>query len=555
MAAQNCQRRYKFDMVLFLVMIFNSHLSCMYVSGNFISGDHNESPGTNQSPDVTDSVAAVQNNLTPNIVLIMADDLGWGDFGSYSPYTALTPNLDAIAKEGIRFTDFHVGSSVCTPSRGALLTGRLGLRTGIVKHLTADAVGGIAENETTLAEILLDAGYRTGMFGKWHLGTQPGHQPLDKGFQTYLGIPYSVDMGCADPPGANYPSCPACPYGNVSRMDPFPICTSDLALPLYSNRTIIHQPAKLEELSDIFADFADEFISQSTEPFFLYAALQHVHVPLAHGPIFDNITGKGTFADTLLEMDWLVGRVVQAAMNHSRNTLVWILSDNGPWEMKCDLAGSCGPFAGKWQRDVQGGGGGGAQKNTVWECGHRVPSLVLWPDHVQPGSVSEALVSSLDIMPTIAAILNISLPSDRFYDGINIQDILIGQSSVGHEVLFHPNSGSGGPDGEIGAVRIGDYKVVYYTGGSQDCDYNTGPTMSHFSSPLVFNIKNDPEEGTPLSVNSTEWLLTVQAAEEALTSLEISLQQDNTSTVNYTTDPSVRPCCNIENSICRCPWD
>ncbi|XP_049853424.1 arylsulfatase G-like isoform X1 [Schistocerca gregaria] len=554
MCANNCHWKYKFNVILFLVMNFNSHLSSMYASGYFIAEDY-DSPDINLSQDTTNSVDAIKSGLTPNIVLILADDLGWGDFGSYWPYTALTPNLDAIAKEGIRFSDFHVASSVCTPSRGALLTGRLGLRTGVVKHLTPDAVGGISENETTLAEILSHAGYRTGMFGKWHLGTQPGHHPLDKGFQTYLGIPYSVDMGCADPPGANYPPCPACPSENSSRLIPFPMCNVQLALPLYSNRTIIHQPAKLEELSDMFADFAQEFISQSVEPFFLYAALQHVHAPLAHGPIFNNITGKGTFADTLLEMDWLVGRVVQAAMNHSENTLIWVLSDNGPWEVKCDLAGSCGPFTGKWQRDEQGGGGGGAEKNTVWECGHRVPSLVLWPGHVKPGSVSDALVSSLDIMPTIAAILNISLPSDRFYDGMNIQDILKGQSSVGHEVLFHPNSGLAGPDGEIGAVRIGDYKVVYYTGGTLDCDYKIGPVRSHFSSPLVFNIKNDPEESFPLAVNTTEWLSAVQAAEEALAWLETSLQQDNTSTVNYTTDSSAQPCCNTESTICRCPWD
>ncbi|XP_047107537.1 arylsulfatase G-like isoform X2 [Schistocerca piceifrons] len=543
----------------FFALIVNLHFSFAYTKDNFIVEGDKNSPVVNQSQNTICSKTAIGDDLKPNIVLIMADDLGWGDFGSYWPHTALTPNVDAITKEGMRLTDFHASASVCAPSRSALLTGRLGLRTGVVQNFAKDAVGGIPENETTLAEILRDAGYRTAMIGKWHLGTSPGHHPIDKGFQAYLGIPYSIDMGCTDPPGANLPACPPCPHENMvfnKENDCHISCDEELALPLYVNKTIIQQPAQLRHLSEIYAEFAEEFMSERKEPFFMYVALSHIHVPLAHGPTFENITGKGIFADTLFEMDWLIGKIVRTAMRYSKNNLIWILSDNGPWEVKCDLAGSSGPFVGAWQRDVlHGGGGGSAAKQTVWEGGHRVPSLVLWPGYIEPGSMSNALVSALDVFPTIAAVCNISLPTDRYFDGIDVQGILTGELEKAHEVLFHPNSGAAGPEGEIGAVRIQEYKVVYYSGGSPECGGRTGPSVSHISSPLVFNLKNDPGETYPLKVTSSEWKATVHAAGQALAWLHENVQQDNTSTVDYTKEHSARPCCDKYSPICRCPWD
>ncbi|XP_068084492.1 arylsulfatase G isoform X2 [Anabrus simplex] len=446
----------------------------------------------------------------PNIVLIVADDMGWGDVGANWPKTVDTPNIDLLARDGFRLTDFHSGASVCSPSRAALLTGRLGLRTGVVRNFGDSALGGIPENETTLGEIMQEAGYRTAM--------------LENSVYT----------------------------GDTSR------CFQDLALPLYRDRKIVHQPVLLSSVASAYADFAANFIESSSSddtPYFLYAAFSHIHVPLAHAQHFDNITGRGVFADTLRELDWLVGQILSAVAKHGNNTLVWFLSDNGPWVVKCDLAGSGGPFTGDWQRDLRSGGGGSAAKQTVWEAGHRVPSVVYWPKYIQAGGVSSALISALDVMPTLASLANATLPPNRYFDGIDVLPVIMGFTHQGHRVLFHPNSGAAGPEGEIGAVRIGPYKVVYYSGGSPDCSGHAGPVQYHLTLPLVFHLDVDPAERSPLEPSSWKYRNVVRKAQRALSSLLDNIRADNTSCVDYTVSKSARPCCDTQSLICRCPWD
>ncbi|XP_069685122.1 arylsulfatase G-like [Periplaneta americana] len=500
---------------------------------------------------------ATERNSRPNIVIIMADDMGWGDVGANWPQTVDTPAIDQLAREGLRLTDFHTGASVCTPSRAALLTGRLGLRTGLVENFGPESLGGIPTNETTVAEILLSAGYRTAMFGKWHLGTKPGHHPLDKGFQSYLGVPYSVDMGCADPPGANLPYCPACPHENsVDLYEPIPPgCIMEPAVPLYSNHSVAHQPVKLSDLSMMYADFANNFIrSKSSEPYFLYAALSHMHVPLAHAHKYDNITGRGEYADTLRELDGLVESILSVVRETNNNTLIWFTTDNGPWQVKCELAGSVGPFTGKWQASPDGGGGGSVAKTTIWEGGHRVPSIIYWPGHTKSGTVSSALTSTLDILPTMTALAEGNLPTDRYFDGEDMTSIITGTSQNIRQVLFHPNNGIF-VAGEIGAVRLGSYKVVYSTGGIPDCSGHSGPARNHTDVPLVFKLDTDPSEAVPLDRNSSEYVTTVELARIALIDLHQSIRSDNRSTVNYTSSEEGRVCCDKDSPICRCPWD
>ncbi|KDR24307.1 Arylsulfatase G [Zootermopsis nevadensis] len=498
-----------------------------------------------------------QTDLRPNIVIIMADDMGWGDVGANWPETVDTPTIDKLAQEGLRLTDFHAGASVCTPSRGALLTGRLGLRTGLTKNFGTDSLGGIPTNETTIAEILSSAGYRTAMLGKWHLGTQPGHHPLDKGFHSYLGVPYSLDMGCSDPPGANVPLCPACPEENsVYLYDSAPSdCIMDPALPLYRNRSIAHQPVKLADLATMYAEFASNFIhNTSSAPYFLYAALSHMHVPLAHASQYDNVTGRGEYMDTLQELDGLVESILSAVKQTNNNTLFWFTSDNGPWEEKCGLSGSVGPFIGMWQASPEGGGGGSVAKRTIWEAGHRVPSIVYWPQHIKAGTVSNALTSSLDILPTLTSLAGVNLPADRYFDGKDMSSLITGGVRSIREVLFHPINGNG-EDGEIGAVRLGCYKVVYYTGGVPDCFRQSGPAQSHADSPLVFNLDVDPSESSPLDRNSSEYFVAAGLARMALMGLRQSVRADNTSTVDYSSSQEGRVCCDRDSPICRCPWD
>ncbi|CAB3371938.1 Hypothetical predicted protein [Cloeon dipterum] len=306
----------------------------------------------------------------PNILLLLADDMGWGDLGANLPHLpSSTPFLDKLANSGIRFQDFHSGSSVCTPSRSALLTGRLGQRTGVLNNFGPDSVGGLPETEITIAKILKEAGYRTAALGKWHLGLTQGHHPLDHGFDRYFGVPYSLDMGCSVPPGLDMPPKRSCIRNLNNGSKEF----SNTPLPLYKDRDILHQPVKLADLAQLYAEFGTNFVNEDKNvPFFLLVAFSHVHVPLAHGNNFSNATNGGVFENCLREMDWIAEELVRAA--GLENTLIWFLSDNGPWQSKCNLAGSAGPYKGVWQQY----NAGGSAKRTVWEGGHRVPAFINW---------------------------------------------------------------------------------------------------------------------------------------------------------------------------------
>ncbi|XP_071443475.1 arylsulfatase G-like [Hetaerina americana] len=557
--------------------------------------------GKDGSHDHVDMLESLAFERKPNIVLLVADDMGWGDLGAnwlWAPSTVelflhskartATPNLDNLAMGGLRFTDFHTAASVCAPSRAALLTSRLGLRTGVVQNFNVDAIGGLPSNETTIARMLLDTGYKTAMFGKWHLGLSEGHHPLDHGFQSYFGVPYSVDMGCTNPPGLNIPQCSGCAQDNDlpewkhDRQNKFinvsiSNCRGDIAIPLFSNHSIIHQPVKLEKLSALYGAFAENFIFNSDDngpPFFLYGAFSHVHVPLltAHG---SNQKDK-VFEEALAEVDEVVGRIARAvykirlplkkSISSSRETLIWFLSDNGPWEVKCELSGSWGPFNGDWQRNPYAGGGGGASKQTVWEGGHRVPSFIHWPSRVKGGRVSKELLSAMDIMPTLASISGANLPRNRLFDGQDISDIIL-ENKKDHpyylgnglsrtsRTLYHPNSGASGHDGEIGAIRIGNYKAVFYSGGAPDCSGYYPPRANHSQDPLVFDLSIDPAEASPLSSNTEVYSWVKSLASDALISLYNSLKSDNISTVTFATNPEARPCCAKDSLVCRCPWD
>ncbi|XP_042772445.1 arylsulfatase G isoform X9 [Panthera leo] len=334
----------------------------------------------------------------PNFVIILADDMGWGDLGANWAETKDTANLDEMAAEGMRFVDFHAAASTCSPSRASLLTGRLGLRNGVTHNFAVTSVGGLPLNETTLAEVLRQAGYVTGMIGKWHLGHHGSYHPNFRGFDYYFGIPYSHDMGCTDTPGYNHPPCPACPRGDGDgpsrppfsqdarwlrvhvaggevkchtsrRCPPYQLrlgghicghtwtherdCYTDVALPLYENLNIVEQPVNLSGLAQKYAEKATQFIqhaSASGRPFLLYVALAHMHVPLSGTRLSADRRGRRPYGAALREMDRLVGQIKDKVDRTAReNTFLWFTGDNGPWAQKCELAGSVGPFTGSWQ--------------------------------------------------------------------------------------------------------------------------------------------------------------------------------------------------------------
>ena len=233
-----------------------------------------------------------------------------------------------------------------------------------------------------------------------------------------------------------------------------------------------------------------------------YVPFSHVHTPQYAAPRNagrSNRTGDaGFFYDSLLEVDDTVGAILSALeiAGVENDTLVFLTGDNGPWEVKCDLSGSPGPFTGLWQK--QHGGGGSSSKTTLWEGGHRMVGVARWPGHVLP-RVSNATVSTLDFLPTILRLANIDIPNDRVYDGIDISHVLLDGSEDGHETLFHPNSGASGPNGQLDAVRWKNWKAIYQSGGAPDCQGNTGEVQRH-DPPLLFDLSTDPAESIPLDV-------------------------------------------------------
>uniref|UniRef100_A0A7M4FL89 Arylsulfatase G n=1 Tax=Crocodylus porosus TaxID=8502 RepID=A0A7M4FL89_CROPO len=441
----------------------------------------------------------------PNFVIILADDIGWGDLGANWAETEDTPHLDNLASEGMRLVDFHSAASTCSPSRASLLTGRLGTRNGVTHNFAVTSVGGLPLNETTLAEVLQDAGYLTAVIGKWHLGHNGLYHPNFRGFDYYFGIPYSHDMGCTDTPGYNLPPCPACPWHSASAR-------------------------------------------KSERPFFLYLALAHMHVPLviAQPPSCSSV--KDVYGASLREMDTLVGQLKEEIdSSGEENTLLWFTGDNGPWAQKCELAGSVGPFIGTWQCQR----GGSSAKQTTWEGGHRVPALAYWPGKIPANVTSAALLSTLDIFPTVVSLANATLPPHRRFDGLDVSDVLFGQSHNGHKMLFHPNSGAAGKDGEIKALRLAQYKAFYTTGGAKACDGSIG-LEKHHDPPLIFNLERDAQEQEPLDTKSSEYQAMFPAVTRAFANILQDIATDNVSTADYSRNPAATPCCNPQHVVCRC---
>ena len=309
-----------------------------------------------------------------------------------------------------------------------------------------------------------------------------------------------------------------------------------------------------------------------------------MHVPQQHSSSFTNSSSKGTvFADTLREMDDLVGKVMLALSTEGKenNTLVWFTGDNGPWDRKCDLTGSPGPFVGGWQRT--GEGGGASMKQTTWEGGHREATVVVWPGHIRPGTSSSALTSTLDILPTLATLASLHVPNDRQYDGIDISDVLCGathreslssastltqeifqwrhgeanaysmsahddRSNGGHTFLFHPNSGVG-EHGALQTVRLGQFKARYISGSTPDCAGRTSPVFN-LTTPLLFDLVGDPGETTPLNV--TLFSTIIGRIQLLLDAVLRNISTDLTSVAIYARDVAAQPCCNAKNPVCRC---
>jgi arylsulfatase len=391
----------------------------------------------------------------PNVVFILADDLGFGDLGCYGSNIP-TPNLDAIAAEGIRFDHFYSASAVCSPSRAALLTGRYPTRVGVPNLLMPSSQGGLSLAETTLPQVLKTANYRTMCIGKWHLGTQPGYMPNDRGFDRYFGVPYSNDLS---------------------------------PLPLISNtQTVDDQPAQ-ESLTSRFTEQAVNYINNAGgSPFFLYLAYTAPHVPLVPSRAFKGKSGLGPYGDVVVELDSAVGQVLAAlkAKGIDNNTLVIFTSDNGPW-----YQGSPGRLRGR--------------KGETYEGGMREPMIARWPGKIAPGRVTSAFANMMDVFPTVAGLAGAGLPAQM--DGVDLFPVLSGQQdTVTHDPFFYFDGWN------LQCARVENWKLHV-------ARYNTPPWLPApqggrvnlpLMQPELYDIQADPEESYDLAGDHPDIVADIQ---------------------------------------------
>jgi len=307
-----------------------------------------------------------------------------------------------------------------------------------------------------------------------------------------------------------------------------------------------------DTLSDQYAAFADKFImKKDPRPFFLYVPFSHIHTPQYVMPRNAGKSGKtgdsGHFFDTLLELDETVGSIMGSIKKAGAddNTLVLVSGDNGPWEVKCNLTGSVGPYTGLWQKtncNLAGGAGCSSSKATIWEGGHREIGLARWPGKIAP-RVSKATASTLDYLPTLAALAGVSLPTDRVYDGIDLSKVLLQASEVGHTTLFHPISGAtGAVQGKLDGVRWKNFKAHYSTGGVPACGEGRGGNATRHEVPIIFDLDADPAESKALDVGSEPGKSALAGIAAALAAQMQSVNSTLQSVVDYNTSLADEPC-------------
>ena len=418
----------------------------------------------------------------PNLVILFADDLGYGDLGCYGHPSIRTPNLDRMAAEGVRFTDFYSSSPVCTPSRAGLLTGRYAVRSGMASDrrrvLFPDSAGGLPESEVTTAEALKQKGYATACVGKWHLGHLPQHLPARHGFDYYFGVPYSNDMDRSS--AAKGPS---------SSLDPK---VEWWNVPLMRNGEVIERPADQNTLTKRYTEEAVGFIrTHKDKPFFVYLPYTMPHVPLFASDQFRGKSPRGLYGDVVEELDWSVGQVLDCLRTEglAENTLVIFTSDNGPWLTQGPAGGSAGLLR--------------EGKGSTWEGGMRVPFIAWWPGRVKPGTVNHALACNLDLFPTALALADAPPPTDRPIDGVNLLPALLGTGPGGRDVFFYYR------DQHLYAVRKGPFKAHYVTRSAYGKD---GP-VTH-DPPLLFHLGHDPSEQRDVAADHLDVLRDIAQAVE-----------------------------------------
>ncbi len=391
----------------------------------------------------------------PNFVVLLADDLGYGDLGVFGHPTIKTPNLDRLARQGLKLTQFYAAASLCTPSRAGLLTGRLPVRSGMAGDrgvLFPDSAGGLPATETTLAEALGQRGYATAMIGKWHLGHLPQYLPMEHGFDHFFGIPYSNDMR----PEQDWDYA----------QENFP------PLPFMDGGEVIERSPDQSRFTERFTRRALEFIEANrTRPFFLYLPYTAPHTPLAISAERAGKSRRGLYGDVVEEVDWSAGRIVATleSLGLAENTLVIFSSDNGPWGWQGVNGGSAGLLRGK--------------KGSPWEGGFRVPAIAWMPGTVPANTLSESIVSMLDLMPTFLSLSGADSDANGLegLDGVDVSDSLLAAQPVRDEMFYYRST-------DLIAYRRGPWKIFIRDPDPWTDEYGEEDI------PLLFNVETDPSE-------------------------------------------------------------
>uniref|UniRef100_A0A0B6ZYD5 N-acetylgalactosamine-6-sulfatase n=1 Tax=Arion vulgaris TaxID=1028688 RepID=A0A0B6ZYD5_9EUPU len=433
----------------------------------------------------------------PNFVILIMDDMGWGDLGVFGEPNKETPNLDKMAADGMLFPDFYSANPLCSPSRAALMSGRLPIRNGFYTtneegrnaYTPQEIVGGIPDYEILLPELLQTNGYHNKIIGKWHLGQQSQYHPLKHGFNEWFGSP----------------NCHFGPYDDKTTPN-IPIYKDADMVGRYFEDFVINITTGESNLTQMYIQEATSFIeeqAQKEQPFFLYWAVDATHEPLYASQSFRGTSRRGLYGDAVRELDYGVGRILEALQNTGidNNTLVFFTSDNGAATYAKTMGGSNGPFL--------------CGKETTFEGGSREPTIAWWPSIISKGQVSRQIGSLMDFYSTFLDLAGIQPPSDRIIDGISLKDALLYGKNTDRPIFYYRGD-------LLMAVRVGQYKAHLWTWSNSWAEFQNGSgvdfcpgqdivnvtthnQVNHTSSPLLFDLGADPGEKYVIKPNSNAY--------------------------------------------------
>ncbi|XP_062327094.1 N-acetylgalactosamine-6-sulfatase [Osmerus eperlanus] len=433
---------------------------------------------------------------TPNIIIMLMDDMGWGDLGVFGQPSKETPNLDAMAAQGMLLTDFYTANPLCSPSRAALLTGRLPIRNGFYTtnaharnaYTPQEMVGGISKDEILLPQMLKKKGYVSKIVGKWHLGHRPQYLPLEHGFDEWFGAP----------------NCHFGPYNSSSRPN-IPVYNNSEMVGRYYEEFVINKKTGESNLTQLYLEEGLDFIHRQAlaqQPFLLYWAPDATHSPVYASKRFLGKSQRGRYGDAVIELDDAIGQILAWLRNLGldNNTFVFFTSDNGAAVMSGpEESGSNGPFL--------------CGKETTFEGGMREPAIAWWPGHIPAGTVSHQLASVVDVFTTSLRLAGISTPDDRSLDSLDLTPVLLNNSLINRPIFYYRGN-------EMMAVRVGPYKAHYWTWSNSWEEFNKGINFcpgqevagvtthiqkEHSMQPIIFHLVRDPGEKYPISVVTKEY--------------------------------------------------